>query len=227
MLPHKCNLIILSACNQNINIQLFKQEVQIVYNSHFYIFATDKPNVITFKNMNQYYVYFLIDPRDNQVFYIGKGTGDRINEHFSEIEKYMDYRENREKYGKVRFSNTKKLARMMQIRKEGLETIRKKVKENLSQETAYVLEEILIERFGREVIKTGKLTNLEPGGNWSYPKVILKESKKTTIEEVKAKYPELLDVLEKYPNIATDSPMLKKFENLDLEKIFKKNNIAK
>ena len=29
----------------------------------------------------QYYVYFLIDPRNNKVFYVGKGCGGRINHH--------------------------------------------------------------------------------------------------------------------------------------------------
>ncbi|PIZ62884.1 hypothetical protein COY17_01680 [Candidatus Saccharibacteria bacterium CG_4_10_14_0_2_um_filter_52_9] len=29
----------------------------------------------------KYYVYLLIDPRDNQIFYVGKGKGNRINSH--------------------------------------------------------------------------------------------------------------------------------------------------
>lgn len=33
----------------------------------------------------QYYVYELIDPRDGQVFYVGKGTGDRLNDHLREF----------------------------------------------------------------------------------------------------------------------------------------------
>lgn len=28
-----------------------------------------------------YYVYILIDPRDNSVFYVGKGKGNRVNQH--------------------------------------------------------------------------------------------------------------------------------------------------
>ena len=37
--------------------------------------------------LNGYYVYALADPRDNKVFYIGKGTGNRVFSHETESEK--------------------------------------------------------------------------------------------------------------------------------------------
>ena len=33
----------------------------------------------------KWYVYFLIDPRDNQIFYIGKGTGNRMFKHVANV----------------------------------------------------------------------------------------------------------------------------------------------
>ena len=35
----------------------------------------------------EYYVYGLIDPRNNKLFYIGKGTGNRVFQHVAESDK--------------------------------------------------------------------------------------------------------------------------------------------
>ena len=38
--------------------------------------------------MNEFYVYELIDPRTNSVFYIGKGKGKRVFQHLNEKQKF-------------------------------------------------------------------------------------------------------------------------------------------
>lgn len=154
--------------------------------------------------MNEYYVYAMIDPRDDQIFYIGKGKGDRYLEHYKEYinaEKKGNVMNNDKVFGG---SNSGKLTRIHQIVSSGYELKYLKICENLSEKSAFVLEEILVERFGRKIIETGQLENLMPGGNRGDSKLILEESDKTSMDEVKEKFPELISVLENYPYIATE-----------------------
>ena len=103
--------------------------------------------------MNKFYVYALIDPRNNQIFYIGKGKGLRHESHLKETH-----------------SSSKNSAKFLKIRNIldlDLEIKIEKIFENLEESQAFLLEKILIEKLGRLVLKTGYLTNLVPGGNWS------------------------------------------------------------
>ncbi|OFY96728.1 MAG: hypothetical protein A3K10_15680 [Bacteroidetes bacterium RIFCSPLOWO2_12_FULL_31_6] len=150
--------------------------------------------------MNNYYVYFLIDPRNNEVFYIGKGKKNRINNHFKELEKYEKYNKEETNEKIIKFSNHAKLDIMQSIIEDGKEIIVEKVIENLSEESAFVLEEILVDRFGQKIDRKGHLTNLLRGGNVDYFDT---ESNpiRTSMKVVRTDYPELLEVLKKYPNL--------------------------
>jgi hypothetical protein len=152
--------------------------------------------------MNEFYVYALIDPRNEQIFYIGKGKGDRYLEHIKEIQELEKDHSERKKG-----LNLNKIERIKEIVNSANELKYKFIAEKLSEEAAYVLEEVLVERFGRELLKNGQLLNLEPGGKWNYPKLILTDEEKTSIEEINEKYPELIDILENYPHIATESKL--------------------
>ena len=92
-------------------------------------------------NMKTYYVYQLVDPRNNKPFYIGKGTGNRAYQHA----KFKDGNENPYKDRKIK-----------SILKENLEIVVELLYLDLTDEnTAYELEKQVIEKIG---IKN--LTNL-------------------------------------------------------------------
>jgi len=99
----------------------------------------------------EFYVYGLIDPRDNQYFYIGKGKGKRFSSHLKP--KRLDF-------------NYAKLDRIKAIQKSGLEVKIEIIFPNLDEETAFELEKIVVYKLGREVLNEGILTNLNPGGKW-------------------------------------------------------------
>ena len=84
--------------------------------------------------MKTYYVYQLVDPRNNEPFYIGKGTGDRAAQHA----KFKDGNKNPYKDRKIK-----------SILKESLEIIVEFLYENLTDENAaYDLEEQIIKKIG-------------------------------------------------------------------------------
>lgn len=99
----------------------------------------------------RYYVYGLIDPRDDQIFYVGKGTGKRYSSHL--------------KNNKFDF-NSEKIDQIEEIINCGLEVKIEILFPNLDEDTAYELEKVLIYKLGRRVFSEGILTNLIPGGKW-------------------------------------------------------------
>lgn len=100
--------------------------------------------------MRKYFVYGLRDPRkDNQLFYIGKGCGDRPKAHLNETYETTD--------------NRKKWAKITAIRNAGLNVIIDIIKDNLLDDEAYEYEASLIQQYGRIGIdENGILTNICP-----------------------------------------------------------------
>lgn len=91
------------------------------------------------KTTNQYYVYVYIDPRNFEEFYYGKGRGSRKDAHL-----YDD-------------GGSEKSKRIKAIKKEGLDPIIKVIAKNLTETEAFLVEETLIWKFGRN------LTNVSSG----------------------------------------------------------------
>lgn len=99
-------------------------------------------------SLGDYYVYGLIDPRTNKIFYIGKGTGNRVFEHEKES---IDSSK----------CNKSKLQTISEIKKEGLEVEKIIINSNLTEAEAYVAEASLINAFN--FVENGSLTNIASG----------------------------------------------------------------
>lgn len=99
--------------------------------------------------MNESYVYLLVDPRNNQPFYVGKGRGNRCRAHLDEAKYYVKRR-------------SKKLAKIRKLFSLGMEPTIIKVEENVTDAQAIDLEVLLI----AEMRDIGiPLTNMTDGGD--------------------------------------------------------------
>ena len=99
-----------------------------------------------------YYVYALKDPRNNQEFYIGKGKGNRLKSHLNN--KSIKTQANLPKYLKIQ-----------DIQDHGLDVITEIIADNLNEETAFNIEELIIYKLGRQVLGEGNLLNYMRGGD--------------------------------------------------------------
>lgn len=118
----------------------------------------------------KHYVYVLLDPRREgdfrfgkykfnfEPFYVGKGIGDRCNEHWNRFIRNIDNEENvHRKFNRLKDSRLKK------IHEEGLVPIVVIKHSYFNEDLAYAKEVELIEKIGR-VRYGGTLLNLAVGG---------------------------------------------------------------
>ena len=97
-----------------------------------------------------YYVYALIDPRDNRIFYIGKGKGNRIFQHAKDA---LDNKD-----------QSLKLDIIRSILREGKQVDLYILRHNLTEDTAYVVESVLIDLLTYSKFnKTNILANIVSG----------------------------------------------------------------
>lgn len=94
---------------------------------------------------NRFYVYELSDPRTGQVFYVGKGCGQRAFRHEAEA-----------RNGRV--GNAEKHCRITDILKSGVKPVVSIIADNLSEQDAFTTERERIRHHGYK-----SLTNILPG----------------------------------------------------------------
>lgn len=93
-------------------------------------------------SLGDYYVYGLIDPRSKQIFYIGKGTKNRVFNHEKESLSSSD-------------SEKLKLKTIADIKEDGFEVEKIIINSNLSEEEAFAAEASLINAFNYVNIVAG------------------------------------------------------------------------
>lgn len=98
--------------------------------------------------LGNFYMYGLIDPRNNQLFYIGKGKDNRVFEHEKESINSID-------------SDKLKLKTILEIKNAGLEVKKIIINSNLTEQEAFVAEASLINAFN--YISDTRLTNIVSG----------------------------------------------------------------
>ena len=98
----------------------------------------------------KYYVYSLVDPRDNRIFYVGKGSGNRVYQHA--------------RAALVDDSPSLKLSTIREIKELGLDVMYYLIRHNLTEQDAYLVESSIMDlltypAFNKENI----LTNIVSG----------------------------------------------------------------
>lgn len=129
----------------------------------------------------KYYVYHLVDPRDNRPFYVGKGNGNRLHAHVKEVRKHGTH------------CNPKLRNKIAKLLRLGLEPRAVKVFRTDDEQEAFAYEKADIDHIGRE-----NLCNLKDGGEGgANPSEETREKLRKAAKRMFAERPELLERIAK------------------------------
>ena len=123
-----------------------------------------------------YYVYRLIDPRNGQTFYVGKGRGNRIFSHVQN--QFNDSRDNEEED-----AISLKFRTIAEIRNSGLEVNHVIHRHGMDEKTAFEVEAALIEAYPGLANIAGGYNNMERGCAHVNELVIQYQAEEAQIDE--------------------------------------------
>lgn len=142
-------------------------------------------------------ILLFIDPRDGQTFYIENCHKNVVVSYFYLLDEFECYINSEIEISDETwlYSDIDLMRYMKEIRDEGYKPILHVLIDNLSRDAAYAIEEYLIRMTGRKNIKHGNLINKYPSSKYEHRKYLhLPESEEITYKEMRAKYPEVMDV---------------------------------
>src|SRR6056297_617128 len=93
------------------------------------------------------YVYRLVDPRNGETFYVGKGRGNRLFAHVDAAEKNLDFLDSDGVEDEVEDAISAKFARIRRIHSTGLDVIHIVHRHDLDDQTAFEVEAALIDAY--------------------------------------------------------------------------------
>ena len=116
----------------------------------------------------QYYVYCLVDPRNNKIFYIGKGHGNRVFNHVADsLNENLD---------------CLKLNTIRDIHQHGLQVVYYIIRHGLTEDEAYIVESALIDVLTYEQFNTESILTNIYAGHHQWDKGV------KTVEEINTMY---------------------------------------
>lgn len=125
------------------------------------------------------YVYQYVDCITNQPFYIGKGSGRRDQHHLLEAKRALR--------GELRGRRSYCVNKIVSLLKANKPFKIDRIKDNLTHDEAFALEEDLVKKYGRQGIdKDGILTNRDRGGLGGRDYKMSEECRQKLIERNKA-----------------------------------------
>lgn len=118
---------------------------------------------------HKHYVYALVNPIDQKIFYIGEGEGDRVFNHVQEASDNPD-------------SEKTKLATIREIEKSGKKVLQYIIRSSLSKEEAFFLEACLIDVLKFKDFKlNAMLSNIVLGHHRDKEKLLIEQFKTTIV----------------------------------------------